>query len=210
MSDLNEVISLARTLVKENQFNNEALRIFLASISPGLRGTDAFIDRNVSKWSLRMNRQWDMGVSMAQKEDQEKGATDSDDNIEMSLFPGNTQTKLEVPLRWNGRVGRWIPIKSDERNVEDEGDEEYAELTGDSVREPLRLPTRRTAIGRYMQASMLNASKFNHAALCEHISKTLLRFFVYLFLDNLSSFQITCSRPTRSCQRTPYYVSGLP
>ncbi|KAG8828672.1 transcription factor TFIIIC subunit tfc4 [Serendipita sp. 401] len=165
MSDLNEVISLARTLVKENQFNNEALRIFLASITPGLRGTDAFIDRNVSKWSLRMNRQWDMGVSMAQKEDQEKGATDSDDNIEMSLFPGNTQTKLEVPLRWNGRVGRWIPIKSDERNVEDEGDEEYAELTGDSVREPLRLPTRRTAIGRYMQASMLNASKFNHAAL---------------------------------------------
>ncbi|KAG8836046.1 transcription factor TFIIIC subunit tfc4 [Serendipita sp. 399] len=162
MGDLTEAMSMARTLVKENQFNNEALRIFLASTSPGLRGMDAFIDRNVSKWSLRMNRQWDAGVEMAQKAEND---LDSGDNIESSLAFGSTKPKSEAQLRWNGRVGRWIPTRSDEKNAEEDGDEAYGEFPGDPTGEPLRLPSKRTPIGRYIQASMLNASKFNQGAL---------------------------------------------
>ena len=47
------MVEQARKLVNTHQFNNEPLRILLASLSSGLRATDAFLASTLAKHMLR-------------------------------------------------------------------------------------------------------------------------------------------------------------
>ena len=146
------------------QFNNEPMRIFLACLPPGLRGTDAFIERNLSKWILRVSRIWDMGISTARAEQRQHS---SDEDMEGGT---NEDTKKgEVQLKWSTRRGRWTALRG-AKDPEDDGDDESDNSEDANAHEPSRLPLGRSPIAWYIQGSMLNASKHNHGALCTVIS----------------------------------------
>ena len=174
MGNQPEIIALSRTLTNENQFNNEPLRIMLASLSPGLRGTDAFIDRNMTKWSLRLNRIWDMGVEAQNLKESSRASVASERQIEMEIGAmelgenESGKTKTENALRWSDFHERWVPTKK-QKDLLDVGDEDKEEETVESpetTRQPIKLPSSRSPITRLVQGSMLNASKTNHGALC--------------------------------------------
>jgi general transcription factor 3C polypeptide 3 (transcription factor C subunit 4) len=182
----NDVAALARTICTENQFNNETLRILLGCLTPGLRGTDAFIERNLTKWSLRINRIWDMGVATRKLREANRSSVDSEQETERLVVAMDVDDDQPTPaapsktdglLRWSTTANRWVPGNRT-KGVVDEGEE--ADDGGDggdeddpaepvsptSQQELTRLPTKRTPLGRLIQGSMLNSSKVNHGALC--------------------------------------------
>jgi general transcription factor 3C polypeptide 3 (transcription factor C subunit 4) len=159
----------------EHQFNNEPLRIILACLTPGLRGTDAFIEKNLSKWSLRLNRGWDQGAETRNAEQYEQPARDNEEEIERDVSAmdldkeENPDVKNGKILRWSNVVCRWVPVSKTARgngDVSDEQDQEAGEEAGLPLREPTRLPLVRSPITRLIQGAMLNASKSSHGALC--------------------------------------------
>ncbi|CCA68156.1 hypothetical protein PIIN_02022 [Serendipita indica DSM 11827] len=154
-----EMVLVARALMTDFQFNNEPMRIFLACLPPGLRGTDAFIERNLSKWILRMNRIWDMAIS-TRRAQQRQGSSDED----MEGGPNEDTNKGEVQLKWSVRRGGWTAIRGP-KDPEDDGEDESDNSEEATTREPTKLPTKRSPIAWYIQGSMLNASKHNHGAL---------------------------------------------
>ncbi|KIM34146.1 hypothetical protein M408DRAFT_91230 [Serendipita vermifera MAFF 305830] len=180
-----EIVMVGRAISTDTQFNNETLRILLGSLTPGLRGTDAFIERNLTKWSLRINRVWDMAVETRKAREARRGSVESEQETERMIVTmdvdGDVATsaapsKTESMLQWNSKRGRWVPknrgkgVVEDDEEVDDAGDgggdEDQAEPTSPiSPQEMTRLPTKRTPLGRLIQGSMLNASKVNHGAL---------------------------------------------
>lgn len=161
-------------MTNENQFNNEPLRIMLASLTPGLRGTDAFIDRNMTKWGLRLNRVWDMGVEVRKIQQHSRASVSSESQIERDIsameLDGSDfgKEKLKAPLRWSDLYGRWIPTQK-QKDLADAGEEDKEEEEAGSpvtTRQPTKLPATRSPLARLIQGSMLNASKTNHGALC--------------------------------------------
>jgi hypothetical protein len=181
-----DVATLGRTICTENQFNNETLRIMLGCLSPGLRGTDAFIERNLTKWSLRINRTWDMGVATRKLREATRSSVDSEEETERLVTAMDVDDDQATPaapsktdglLRWSTTANRWVPgnrakgIVDEGEEVDDGGDggddDDPAEpVSPTSQQELTRLPTKRTPLGRLIQGSMLNASKVNHGALC--------------------------------------------
>jgi hypothetical protein len=142
-------------------------------MNPGLRGTDALIERNHMKWSLRVNRVWDMGVDTRKAQDKQRMSVDSEEQIERDMgVPGMEEEDREGKdglLRWNGDHGRWVPIRNRKTSAavdDEEGEEDAIPNANAAPREPNRLPTKRSPIARIIQGSMLNSSKVNHGALC--------------------------------------------
>ena len=169
------------------QFNNEPLRILLGCLTPGLRGTDAFIERNLTKWNLRTNRVWDMAVETRKFREARRASVDSEQETERMVVAMDVDEDVATPaapsktdglLRWNGALNRWVPgtrgkgVMEEDEEVDEAGDgpggdDEQAEpVSPISPQEMTRLPTKRTPLGRLIQGSMLNASKVNHGALC--------------------------------------------
>jgi len=178
-----EIATLGRIINTEIQFNNETLRIMLGCLTPGLRGTDAFIDRNLTKWSLRINRVWDMGVETSKALEVNRVTVGSERETERLLNAMDVDSQVAATelgktdglLRWSTTGHRWVPgqkIKGvvDEGEEVDEGgegDEDPVEPSSpNTLQEMTRLPTKRSPLARLIQGSMLNSSKVNHGALC--------------------------------------------
>lgn len=146
----------------------------LACLNPGLRGTDAFIERTVNKWSLRVNRTWDLAVETRKRQEkfrasaENEGATERDMNA-MDVDESDTgKANVDNVLRWNEKQGRWVPSKNQKEFVEVDEEDKYEDAmeTSDKARQPTKLPGKRSPLARFIQGSMLNASKTNHGALC--------------------------------------------
>lgn len=162
-----DVTTVGRRLVTDHQFNNEPYRLLLGCLDPGLRGTDALLNRTLTKWSLRSNRLWDMGVETAKLQRGDNPAGDENGNIHTDIA---SKTRGDGVVRWSTSAGRWVPVykKKDGLELADEDDEQDNGNVeeGDKSQEPANLPTKRTPLGRIMQGVMLNASKTSHGALC--------------------------------------------
>lgn len=182
-----EIVAIGRAISTEIQFNNETLRILLGCLTPGLRGTDAFIERNLTKWNLRTNRVWDMAVETRKSREARRTSVDSEQETERVVVAMDVDEEVATPatpnkadglLRWNAGRGRWVPgnrvkgVVEEDEEVDDAvdggaGDDEQAEPSSPIPPQDMtRLPTKRTPLGRLIQGSMLNASKVNHGALC--------------------------------------------
>lgn len=122
-----------------HQFNNEPLRILLASLASGIRPTDAFIASTFQKHLFREVRLCDAAL------------------------------KHPETLRWNNVTKRWanvLPGRGGEVEEKDEEDiDESAPLHADTGDRP-EIPTQRNPLPVAMYAQLCIAAKSYQSALC--------------------------------------------
>jgi general transcription factor 3C polypeptide 3 (transcription factor C subunit 4) len=152
------VVEHARKLVTHHQFNNEPLRILVASLASGLRTTDAFITSTLQKHLFR----------------------------EMKL--SDTAVKTPEQLRWNPLNKRYAPIlqskmvEADDDEVPDDGEESTPLHADKSAGPPLPAKENPVIIAIYGQICV--AAKSYQSAICrcmlwsatpfaDHLSRSL-------------------------------------
>lgn len=144
------VVEQARKLVTHHQFNNEPLRILVASLASGLRTTDAFITSTLQKHLFR----------------------------EMKL--SDTAVKTPEQLRWNPLNKRYAPIlqskmaEADEEEAPEDGDESTSLHVDKSVGPPLPAKENSVIIAIYGQICI--AAKSYQSAICEYMPFTISTF----------------------------------
>ncbi len=138
----------SRKLVNAHQFNNEPLRILVASLASGLHSTDAFLASTLSKHMLRELRAHDAAL------------------------------KNPDGLRWNPvlkRYGVGSKVDDDEDEGIDAGHaggetvgKEGQDTTGAQGEQPRpRLPTKENPVGVAVYGQICLAAKSYQSALCE-------------------------------------------
>lgn len=135
-------IEHARKIIIGHQFNNEPLRILLASLGGGLRPTDAFLASTLSKHLLREVRLADAAV------------------------------KNRDGLRWNATLKRWGPSSAKaEADEEDESDVDDAqEMSSHHTPEKSvgqeSLPSKGNPVSIALYGQICLAAKSYQSALC--------------------------------------------
>lgn len=147
------VVEQCRKLINHHQFNNEPLRILIASLASGLRNTDAFITSTLQKYLFREMKLFDVAVKN----------------------PGN--------LRWNPVNKRYTLKGGSSKDVgeggegDDDGEEEEEEGGNEDenanviVNEPSdstpALPTKENPLIVTIYGQICIAAKSYQSAICE-------------------------------------------
>lgn len=133
----------ARKIILGHQFNNEPLRILLASLGGGLRATDAFLASTLSKHLLREVRLTDTAV------------------------------KNKDGLKWNATLKRWGPSSAkaepdddDDLEPDDPQEESSAHPTIDKTTNLESLPTKGNPVNIAVYGQICLAAKSYQSALC--------------------------------------------
>lgn len=131
-------VEQSRKLVNAYQFNNEPLRILLASLGNGLRATDAFLASTLSKHLLREIRLADAAL------------------------------KKPDAIRWNTTLRRYGLGTSKGGDVDDVDEEDEAPREGSvASSEKARLPTKANPVNVAVYGQICLAAKSYQSALCE-------------------------------------------
>lgn len=136
------IVEQSRKLVNSHQFNNEPLRILLASLGSGLGATDAFLASTLSKHMLRELKSYD------------------------------TALKTPETLRWNNVTKRYgIGTKAEEDDDQDvpevaTRDGDTQSTTQQPSSQP-RLPTKENPVGVAIYGQICLAAKSYQSALCK-------------------------------------------
>ena len=133
------VVEQARKLVNAHQFNNEPLRILIASLGSGLQATDAFLVSTLSKHLLRELKVSDVAV------------------------------KNRDALRWNATLRRYGPAGASSRAEEpDEALEDHVDGAKDETNGAGALvPTKDNPVNVALYGQLCLASRSYQSALCE-------------------------------------------
>ena len=135
------MVEQARKLVNTHQFNNEPLRILLASLSSGLRATDAFLASTLAKHMLR------------------------------ELKSSDAALKNPDSLRWNPIFKRYgagskTEEDDDQEALDDDKEAEPSTETSQQAARP-RLPTKENPVGVAVYGQICLAARSYQSALCE-------------------------------------------
>ena len=143
------VVEQCRRLVNTYQFNNEPLRILVASLASGLRPTDAFLASTLSKHMLRELKSADVAL------------------------------KSPESLRWNPTFKRYgASTKTEDDDDQEQGQdlldpgkepEVSVETSHHGVRP--RLPTKENPVGVAVYGQICLAARSYQSALCELIHR---------------------------------------
>ena len=140
------VVEQARKLVTQHQFNNEPLRILVASLASGLKTTDAFITSTLQKHLFR----------------------------EMKL--SDTAVKNPDSLKWNSLNKRYAPINTSKTAEPDDDDaddiaaepEQISATTNSADRSGVpALPTKENPVITAIYGQICVAAKSYQSAICE-------------------------------------------
>lgn len=131
-------VEQSRKLINAYQFNNEPLRILLASLGNGVRATDAFLASTLSKHLLREIRMADTAV------------------------------KKPDAIRWNNTLRRYGLSSGRGVDVDDVDEEDEVPRDGSSApTEKARLPTKGNPVNVAVYGQICLAAKSYQSALCE-------------------------------------------
>ena len=130
-------VEQSRKLINAHQYNNEPLRILLATLSSGLRNTDAFLASTLTKHLLREVRSNDAAL------------------------------KNPDALKWNPVLKRYGAGGKVDEEEEDVGAEPNVNVpdAGESQPRP-RLPTKENPVGVALYGQICLAAKSYQSALC--------------------------------------------
>ena len=144
------MVEQARKLISQHQFNNEPLRILIASLSRGLKATDSFITSTLQKHLFR----------------------------EMKL--SDTAVKNPDILKWNPLNKRYAPTGQGKSTDPDEGgedegeDNEHGSLENESTtlskfKRP-EIPTKENPVIVTIYGQICIAAKSYQSAICTYFS----------------------------------------
>lgn len=134
------VVEQARKLINGHQFNNEPIRLLVASLGSGLRATDAFLVSTLSKHLLRETRLADAAVKDPEA------------------------LRYNTAQRRYGVVGS--TMKADPDDVPDDEDEVETPAAVAEF-EHAKLPTKANPVNVAVYGQILLAAKSYQSALCE-------------------------------------------
>jgi general transcription factor 3C polypeptide 3 (transcription factor C subunit 4) len=130
------VVEQARKLVNTHQFNNEPLRILLASLASGFHATDGFLANTLSKHLLR------------------------------ELKSTDTALRNPEALRWNPILKRYgVGTKTEEEDEPDVLEGSINRDESESAAGP-KLPSKENPIGVAVYGQVCLAAKSYQSALC--------------------------------------------
>lgn len=155
MQNFSVVVDQCRKLVTRYQFNNEPLRILLASISSGLRPTDAFITSTLQKHLFRELKLSDAAV------------------------------KTPEALRWNPLNKRYAHTgagmasakgddgdagEDDDMDIDADGDRSQHTTMSTAMSEKFELPTKQNPVIVTIYGQICIAAKSYQSAICKLLS----------------------------------------
>lgn len=133
------VVEQARKLINAHQFNNEPLRVLLASLGSGLRATDGFLVSTLSKHLLRETRLAHAAVNQPDV------------------------------LRYNTTLNRWgLPGTSGKTEGDDAGEDEEDDgpVPAEPAKEREKLPMKNNPVNVAVYGQILLAAKSYQSAIC--------------------------------------------